>query len=405
MKAIVNADPDGTLPPTGAMARRLDIDNLRNIAVLLLIVFHTARLFDVDPWHIKDAHTYAAADWIIMVMNQWHMPVLFMLAGASAGFAFRRRSARAFLQERVLRLLIPVLFGFFLIVLPQVYLERISPDVPNRMSPIDFSGGLAAFLPRFLECCYPAANFSWHHLWFIVYLFVYSVVLVPVFLLFSRAPVGPWVERFAATLSSMPRLLALGLPILAVETFLRPAFPSTHNLIHDWANHAHFVTLIILGWLIYASAPAQSLLVQHRRSLLLVALAVTTVYLLGDAEVAIAGWVPTRDMFLTARTAGEWLWILTFISFARRYLDRPIPGLTPFTRYAFPFYILHQTLIVWLGWLLFAWSGAPLAKYLAVAAAAAALSLLLCRAIDQTAAGRFVFGMRSRRARRQTVPG
>ena len=392
---ILKAETDAVLPPAGV--RRLDVDNLRNIAVLLLIVFHTARLFDVDPWHIKDAQTYGAADWIVRVMNQWHMPLLFLLAGASAAFAFRRRSAGAFLRERVFRLLIPVLFGFFLIVLPQVYLERISPDVPNRMSPIDFSGSLAAFLPRFLECCYPAANFSWHHLWFIVYLFVYSVVLVPVFLLFSRAPVGPWVERFAGTLSSMPRLLALGLPILAIETFLRPISPNTHNLIHDWANHAHFVTLIILGWLIYVSAPAQDLLVRHRRSLGVAALVVTAVFWIGDADIVVGGWTPTRDMALTARTAGEWVWLLTFIGFARRYLDRPVPGLTAFTRYAFPFYVLHQTLIIWLGWVLFAWSDAPLAKYVAIAALATALSLALCRAIDLTAAGRFVFGMRGRR--------
>ena len=81
-----------------------------------------------------------------------------------------------------------------------------------------------------------------------------------------------------------------------------------------------------------------------------------------------------------------------------------MPGLTAFTRYAFPFYVLHQTLIVWLGWMLFDWSGTPLAKYLAIAALATVLSLALCRAIDLTGAGRFVFGMRSRRAPAQPVP-
>ena len=75
------------------VSRRYDIDNLRNIAVLLLILFHTARLFDAEPWHMKDANIYVAAEVLIDVMNQWHMPLFFLLSGMSALFAFRRRSA------------------------------------------------------------------------------------------------------------------------------------------------------------------------------------------------------------------------------------------------------------------------------------------------------------------------
>jgi hypothetical protein len=98
-------------PCAPSAARRLDLDNLRNAAVLLLIVFHTARLFDGEAWHIKDAGHYWPADTVVRALNQWQMPVLFLLAGMAAWHALENRSVVAFLRERVLRLLVPLISG------------------------------------------------------------------------------------------------------------------------------------------------------------------------------------------------------------------------------------------------------------------------------------------------------
>ena len=201
--------------------RAYDIDNLRNLAVLALILFHTGRLFNDETWHIKDAATYPAADLLIGFFNPWHMPLLFLLAGMSAVFALRKRSASGFIGERFTRLLIPFVAGVVLTVLPQVYLERISPYVPGRQSPIDFDGSLLEFVPRFFQMVpYPEGDFSWHHLWFIIYLFLYSIVLTPVLLWVARAPrAAKWAAWFAD--GSRPFLLVL--PIAATELLLRPS--------------------------------------------------------------------------------------------------------------------------------------------------------------------------------------
>ncbi|HZP20967.1 MAG TPA: acyltransferase family protein [Bauldia sp.] len=384
------------MPSANAAPRRFYIDNLRNIAVLLLIVFHTARLFDAESWHMKDVASYQLAGVVIDVINQWHMPLFFLLTGMAAFLAVPRRGAGGFVRERVFRLFIPLLFGILVAVLPQVYLERISPYVPNRQSPVDFTGGFFDFVPQFFTSVYPEGNFSYHHLWFIWYLFLYSLLLAPLFAVLSRPRVMERVAKAGAWFAGGWRILLLGLPVTVAEGLLRAEFPSTHATIDDWANHAHFLLVILVGWLV-ASAPA---LVERAAQIRWIALglgAATTLITLPAPEwmllPAPAGWYVTGFIYF----AGEWLWLVAFLGFGVRLLNRRVPYLTAFTRYAFPFYIAHQAVIVFLGWLTFDWQSAPFLKYLAIAVLAAAISYIIVRLLDLTAPTRFLIGLRSPR--------
>ncbi len=96
---------------------------------------------------------------------------------------------------------------------------------------------------------------------------------------------------------------------------------------------------------------------------------------------------------LAIRIAAEWLSIVALLGLARVHLGQPIPFLAAFSRHALPFYLVHQTVIVLLGWALFSWSGAPLAKFAAVAVLSLLISYGLARAADLWAPTRFLFGM------------
>jgi glucan biosynthesis protein C len=369
------------------------IDNLRNLAVLALILFHTGRLFDSESWHMKDAVNYPAADLLIGFFNPWHMPLLFLLAGMSSVYALQRRGVGQFIGERFSRLFVPFVVGVFLAVLPQVYLERISPYVPNRASPIDFDGSVFAFVPRFLQMVpYPDGDFSWHHLWFLIYLLIYSILLAPLLWWMARSS---WPEKVGAWLAqgAMPFLLLL--PLVVIEVALRPAFPSTHALINDWADHANFITVILIGALL-ASAPA---LVESIAGLRWVALA--------SALVAMFAWLGIRELgpdvfgaaffpaVLIPYTVAEWLWIMALLGFSRVFLNRSVTFLTAFTRYALAFYVFHQAVIIWLGWLTFGWSAMPFAKFVVIAVAAAVISYGLARLSDLTPLTRFLIGLKA----------
>ena len=130
------------------------LDWLRVLAILLLLFFHTGMLFVGWGWHITNAETIPALQWPMDIAHRLRMPLLFVIAGAGMWFALRRRYLGAFLGERTLRLFVPLVVGMFLIVPPQVYVERIEHG--------EFTGGYLEFMTQrvFQFQPYPQGDFS-----------------------------------------------------------------------------------------------------------------------------------------------------------------------------------------------------------------------------------------------------
>jgi fucose 4-O-acetylase-like acetyltransferase len=101
------------------------LDWLRVLGTLSVFLFHCARFLDSHDWHVKSRQTSPAATVFVEFTVQWLMPLFFMVSAGSAWFASSRRSPRALLRERLQRLGIPFVFGVFVLIPPQVYLERL----------------------------------------------------------------------------------------------------------------------------------------------------------------------------------------------------------------------------------------------------------------------------------------
>lgn len=377
--------------PTASSARRHDVDNLRSLAVLLLVVFHTARLFDGQPWHMKDdSAPHWTAELLLRLIGLWQMPLLFLLAGMSAAWALRHRSTGTFLRERASRLLLPLGFGMLVLVPPQVWVERVSPQAPLRQSPFDFAGGYLDFLPHAYGCCYPAGNLSWHHLWFLPYLFLYAVVLA---VLARRAPL----PALAAWVAAAPwRLLLPGVVLVGIELALRPRFPSTHDLVTDWGDHAHYLFLVLFGWWLAGNPPIERALLAARNAFGAAAVAGLLLWLAALPE-ARGGFAWLAELPWSARHSlrigVEWLAVLALLGLARRWLDRPLPGLSGFVPLSLAFYMLHQSIVVVLGWALLGWSGEPFCKAVTIAASTMLLSVAGAALAARSVWLRPLFGM------------
>ncbi len=393
--------------------RRYDIDAIRVLAVLLLIYFHSARAFDFEPWHVRNDELSWGLDLFVTLVSPWHMPLLFLLAGASTFYALGFRSAKQYVGERSRRLLIPLLFGAAVVIPPQVYFERIGTWVTTRLSPINFNGSFIEFYPRFFTCCYPKGNLTYQHLWFILYLFIFSLLALPLFLGLRTEAGERIVSKLAAFFERGRAIFLLAVPIAVIEVALRAWFPNWQDLIHDWANNFHYLTIFIYGYLLVADARFGRAIAHNKGLALGLGILASAAYLVvgrfmdavpyaaeevvqnalrGEQQMmlVIAGYVVQKSL----RAFGEWCWLVAILGYGQQYLNKESKVLRYASEMAYPFYIWHQTVIVTIGFYVLQWQAGVAVKYLAISIASLVMTILLCELVKLTNVTRFLFGMK-----------
>lgn len=261
--------------------RRPELDLLRICACLIQFPFHTAKVFDYDPaYHIKNAVPSGTLDLLASFSHVWRMPLFFFIAGLAAATALSSRSVRTFLVTRYKRLLPPLLLGLILFAPVIKYLERLS-GIDLRPSglvaePGPFDLSFFDFYWRFFG---RLNQFSWSHLWFIVYLLLFSLVFAWIIRRIAQGydrHGGHW--AWIAT----PALLCA-----VIEIVLRPIFGDLPNLFADWANIANQVVFFLMGAFI-ARAPRVEQAIATRCWLLLgTGLAAFALYYWGGGEASV----------------------------------------------------------------------------------------------------------------------
>jgi peptidoglycan/LPS O-acetylase OafA/YrhL len=356
------------------------LDWLRVIAIFVLLFFHTGMIFVGWDWHIVNGESIAALALPMDVSHRLRMPLLFVIAGAGMWFALQRRTGMQLFKERTVRLLLPAAIGMILIVPPQVYFERLFRG--------EWDGGYLQFLlERTLQFQpYPEGDFSWHHLWFIVYLYVYVPLLLPAML---------WWQRRAAKFQPGAWLYVLALPLGLNEAVLKPLFPESHKLIGDWYVFNHYLMFTIYGFLLASLPGSWQWIASQRHRLLVAGVAIFVVATLLFGEGIIHRDTPA-DAFIA--TTFTWASVLAFLGYGYRHLSFANPLLRWARDASYPIYILHQTVIVAIGYYVIQASWSPWAKYWTVLAATLASCVLLYEfCVRRFSATRLIFGMKPQR--------
>lgn len=161
----------------GFKMRKNEIDWIRNIAILMLFPYHTAVIFDnMGSFFIKAQYSHKLATIFIASTFFWYMPLLFFLAGASTYHAFGKRSTKAYIRERCVKLLVPLIIGILTVVPSQVYYALKWRG--------EYTGNVFEFyrnfLFRFTDFKGTDGAFTPAHLWFIMFLFVISLMAIPI---------------------------------------------------------------------------------------------------------------------------------------------------------------------------------------------------------------------------------
>ena len=225
------------------------LDWLRIAAFVLLVLYHVGMLYVPWPFHVKHDPTYPALEPLMRLSNPWRMGLLFVISGVATGLMLGRPGLA---RERSRRLLLPLLLGMAVIVPPQAWLQ-VREQFGYTGSYLDF---LRLYFSAYGGFCHGTqclALPTWNHLWFLPYLWAYTLLC----LLALHALPAAWLRRAAGWLAGAMtgshgwRLLLVPLVFLAaVRVLLFPRFGETHALLDDWAAHAVFLPLFAFGLLL-----------------------------------------------------------------------------------------------------------------------------------------------------------
>jgi len=365
------------------------IDWIRSLAMLGIFLFHNARFYDAfSDWHVKNAEIGIGSTALVAFMSQWIMPLFFLIAGAGAYYSLKSRSAGQFILERTLRLLVPLVFGILVIVVPQFYFDAVSHG--ERLA------GLNCFqiYEMYLKTI---PTLHWFHLWFLMDLFIFSIVALPLFLP-GRNSGESIISRIASAFSkpwALMLLLVISLGI--INTLLYPARFLGQRESGGWSFIAYFL-FFILGYLIFANPRIIEGVKKYTWILLIIAIIALGCLLVFTDTVANPKeffGTPTFIGVQFIQSINTWCWMLFFLGLASRYLNRNNRFLSYANEAVLPFYVLHQTVIISIGFYVVQWNIGVWLKYLTISTTSfIAIMLIYDLLVRRINVLRFLFGMR-----------
>lgn len=338
--------------------RYFELDALRVIAFGILILYHIGMFYVLDwGWHIKSDVQFSLLQDVMILTNQWRMSLLFLISSMVFTVVLNQgchssQSRWVFsaniLGKRTLRIMIPLLFGMFVIVAPQVFVEWTASGI-LEMPFIDFY--LAYINPNtelFTEKQSIIGLLTWNHLWFMPYLFVYSVLILVLFPI-----VRPISEVKSTLLDSLTLFSVVAVALMTYIWFeLRMAYPTTHDLVSDWYSHAKYFLVMLVGMVIVLRPALYKAIMKARYISLTIAIMLYSVIIL-DRHDMLGATGDLMESSLSFRVLvgvivvlNHWAWLAAILGFGQKYLSKPSQLISYLNRGVLPYYMVHQTLIV-----------------------------------------------------------
>jgi len=317
-------------------------------------------------------------------LDNWFMSLLFFISGIGAVFSLRKRRAAQFMGERCTRLLLPFLLGTLLVVSFQSWLGALSFG--------RFSGGFFAYFPLFFTIGnwrqpWFLGNFNWGHLWFLLYLFGYSALALPLFLSIRQKGEGSRILSFAHRFATARPFAAIPLILLPAlwtgfsEALLRPGWPGSFNFYNDWAVFTLNFSFFLAGYIAGSVPELLQAIEKHRQAALILGVAAFLVRMETYRVVAVPdGYNVANIVAQVFRGIATYGLVLAAIGYGQRYLNSESKILGMARDVSFPLYILHYApltvatylllnsgLSIWIRWILIvaaSWSFVALFTFL-----------------------------------------
>ncbi|MER5646772.1 acyltransferase family protein [Streptosporangium sp. NPDC002524] len=419
-------------------ARRAETDLLRVAVVVGLVLFHSALVFDArDDFYVKNAETTGLTMVVSVLGVLWAMPLLFYLAGMAARHSLRRRGPAGYAAERMRRIAVPLVFATVAIV-PVPQWLRLRADPAHRESYLEF-------LPRFFRVELDPGQFPFvlqgeyfetGHLWFLVLLLTFSLLLS---LAARWLPPPRLGDRLAGLVERRGAVLLPALPLALISMLL--------GLEEEYAGWSRWAYLVFFCYG-FAFAADERFRRAARRDLRAVAACGLALFAAGVPVLLAAGddaFTASAPLAVLGRAlygAAGWCWLLTILNLLDRAPAAPgapavpfapaAPGVPPpppipagpvvpdvpaapdvhpparppregalrgyLAEAVLPLYVLHQPIVVAVAYQVVRWQVPIAVKYPVIVVVSLVLMLLAYDLlVRRTRPTRFLFGMRPAR--------
>lgn len=360
---------------------------------------------------------------IISFIVTWAMPLMMLIAGIAIQYSLRRRKVGEFVVNRLLRLLVPFLVGLVLTMPLQAYFAA-------RFRFPDYQETFWQFFPRFWNISFDITAFPLcvrgvlqnlvpygemivfdiSHLWFLFYLLVYTLLLLPLFVYLRSSNGSRLVERLAGFFSRSWAIYLLAVPMALVEGALGTDWPGA------WSRFI-WPVLILYGFIFAGDERFTQTLVRHRKSALVLGINAFLAYFgaLGVLTAVLQVQNPFADMGpvgIAARVIkglASWFWIVAILGIVTYRRERAATKPRAAGRPSFweraatyareaqvPVYVLHQLPIIVIGYYVVQWNVNVLVKFLVICLASYAITFAVYDLVVRRIPGvRFLFGARA----------
>lgn len=325
-------------------SRRYDLDWLRVLAFGLLIFYHTGMLYS-ENWgfHFKSQYLSSGIESIMLLLSPWRMGLIWFISGVALRFIVARFSLGMFLTTRSVKILLPLLFGIWFIVPIQLY-AQMTQEASLAM-------GFWQFYSQFFDLTNPLFEryqagiwpLDVNHLWYLRSLWQFTLLLVLAMPLLHHATVHTIITRLCGR-SLFTVFIVLLLPLC----ILKLSWPS------DTFRYPMGALFLLYGYLLAWQPSFYSQLLCHWRVLfavftlgyIVVVLCYNTIW----QNPAASQWqITSMDMLYTAQRL---MGVLLMLALAQRFLNHDHPKLALLNCAVFPFYLLHQSVIIGLAFYL-----------------------------------------------------
>lgn len=369
------------------------VDWLRVLAMFCIFLFHSNRFFDLWDWHLKNETRNIVSSIHISFFSHWMMPLFFVLSGAAVFYSLRYRSPSEYLRERLKRLLIPfILIGYFLTSPPQIYLERLTHSA--------FKRSFIEFIPHYFDGFDMfGGNFPWHgfHLWYLLYLIIFSIALLPLIL--------PRKTSHTSIISSMSgwfetswTYVFLIIPLICADVFVDMHGLGFLRVTGGWTVFS-YALFFLYGYLFFSNPRILDLLNRYTKPSLFSASGLSVVLLVGEfwLKLELETNMHLYLMAMLVRALCVLFWISGILGLGMRWFNFSNRFLKYANEAVLPFYILHQTILLLVGYFILQWDLNAFYKYIIIAVCSfAVITMLYHFLVRPFNPVRFLFGMKPR---------